>query len=224
MTLAALAALALGGTPALAQAHAHGQASAGEGHEGGMTAMVCTMGMLPHTGGMSEGMQQGGMMGGMQQRGAMMGMQHGATTGGMQHGAATGSMQHGAAGQAAAAEGAAGMDHPVTPTMLIHHAQDLGLTEPQQAKLGELAKSSQAACEQHLKQAVDSHRTAASLLGAAAPDVAGYQARLGEASDHLIEAHVAVVKAGIEARAMLTPAQREKLAATAHAMHAVEKK
>ena len=201
----------------------------GEGMMGGQG-----MGGMMQPGAAGSGMQPGAMMGGMQhgamggmkqdsagkagaaaQPGAMGGMQHGAT-GGMQHGAA-GGMQHGAAAPAAGSMG--GMEHPVTPAMLIDHAQDLGLTSEQQAKVTQLAQTSQASCEQHMQAAEASHKAAAAVLDGAHPDVAAYQSKLREVADHIIEAHVAVVKAGLEASAVLTPAQREKLAATARSMH-----
>jgi hypothetical protein len=238
--LSALAALALGSAPAFAQGgQAQGQA-AGEAHEMSAHAMICTMGMLPHpgTGGaMMGGQGMGGMMqgmGGMMQQGtAAGGMQHGAMggvkqdsakgaamahgAGGMQHGAgnqapagqAMGGMQH-AAG-AAAEHGMEGMEHPVTPTMLLHHAQEIGLTAEQQEKVSELARTSQASCEQHLEAAAGSHKAAAALLGQDSPDVAAYQARLRETLDHILQGHVAVIKAGIEAKALLAPDQRDKL-------------
>jgi hypothetical protein len=251
--LVALAALALGSAPVLAQGvHAPGQpAAAGESHQMGATAMICTMGMLPHPGmgamgGMMGGQGMGGMMGqgaagGVQQGAAAGGMQHGAAAGGMQHGAAAGGMQHGAAaggvqqgaaaggmqhgaaaggmqhgaatGQAASGQGMGGMEHPVTPTMLIHHAEDLALTAEQQGRVTELARTSQASCEQHLQAAATSHHAAAALLNQDSPDISAYEAKLREAVDHLLQAHVTVIKAGAEARAVLTPAQREKLSA-----------
>jgi hypothetical protein len=222
--------MALAATPAWAQGHQHGQPTpAGQG-AAQAHAMFCTMGVLPHPG-MGAGMMGGQGMGGTQHGAMMGGMQHGAEgagatqrdsarAGGMQHGAAAqgGGMQHGAApagGAAMAHGGMGGMPHPVTPTMLLHHAQELGLTGEQQAQVRQLAEASQATCQQHLELARTSHEAAAGLLqDVASPDVNGYEAKLREAGGHLLDAHVAVVKAGAQAAALLTPAQREKLAAT----------
>lgn len=216
-SLLALTALALAAAPAAAQTHEHGAAKAGQ--EMGPTAMICSMGMLPHPG-------MGGMGGMMKSGGGMMGgMQHGQAQGqaqGMQHG----QMQHGnTAGSdkpaATAMEHQGGMEHPVTPTMLLHHAKDLELTQDQVAKVTQLATASQAACETHLKAATEAHHAAAALLGDAAtnPDVAQYEARLREAITHVLQAHVGVVKAGVEAKAVLTPAQVDKLKASAKMEH-----
>jgi uncharacterized membrane protein len=191
----------------------------------GAHAMICTMGMLPHPG-LGGGMMGGQGMGGMMQQGAAAGgMQHGAMGGVRQDSAARpGAMQHGAMGgtqHGAAAQGAGqempGIEHPITPTMLIHHAKELELTAEQQAKVTQLARTSQASCETHLKAAAESHKAASTVLDNASVDVGAYQGRLREAADHAIEAHVAVVKAGVDAAALLSPAQREKLAATARA-------
>jgi Spy/CpxP family protein refolding chaperone len=198
--------------------------------------MICSMGMLPHPGmgsgmGMMDkpagGMMQHGAAAGGAQQGAAAGhaqhgaaagvppgaaaghAQHGAAATGVQQGAAAGGMQHGAAAQAGHDMG--GMDHPVTPAMLMHHAEDLALTAEQQAKVSELAKTSQAACEQHLDAAAAAHKAAAALLDKDAPDLAAYQAKLRETTDHVLQGHLAVVKAGLEGRAILTPEQAAKL-------------
>ena len=220
--VAVAAALALGSVPAFGQGNPPAQA--GQAEHMDMADMVCTMGMLPHGGMgggmmMGGGMQQGAQGGGMQHN--MPGMQQGAQAGGMQHnmpgmqhGATMGGMQPSAAGEAMGE-----MSHPVTPTMLIHHAQELGLTADQQAKVTELAKTSQASCEEHMKAAQASHQAAAAQLEKATPDVDGYEQGMKEAAEHLIEGHVAVVKAGVAAEALLTPEQRQKLTAAARTMH-----
>lgn len=215
-TVLTLAVLALAAAPAAAQSHEHGAAQAGQ--EMGPSAMICSMGMLPH-GPMAGGAGMGGMGGMMKSGGMMGGMQHGQAQGQAQQGQMKhGQMQHGnTAGHdkpaATAMEHAGGMEHPVTPTMLLHHAKDLELTEDQVAKVTQLATASKAACETHLGAAGDAHKAAAALLGdaAATPDLAQYQAKLGEAIRHVVEAHVGVVKAGVDAKALLTPAQVEKL-------------
>ena len=229
----AAAALAFVATPALAQNqdHAAAPAQAGQQH-----AMMCTMAMLPHGnmgGGMGGMMQQGGMAHGQMQgqQGAKAPMQHGQMQGEkMQHG----QMQHAQAQvqaaekqaqaaekQAAAMQAAAmqhgamqgDMKHPVTPTMLIHHAQDLALTPDQVTKVTALVTASTADCQNHLKAAMDAHQSAFELLGApsSSPDLAAYEAKLREATTHVLQAHIGVVKAGQEARALLTAEQLQKL-------------
>ena len=222
----AAAALAFVATPALAQHqdHAAAPAQAGQQH-----AMMCTMAMLPHGnmgGGMGGMMQQGGMAHGQMQgqQGAKAPMQHGQMQGEkMQHG----QMQHaqapaaGKPAQAAEKQAAGmqhgamegGMKHPVTPTMLIHHAQDLALTPDQVTKVTALVTASTADCQNHLKAAMDAHQSAFELLGApsSSPDLAAYEAKLREATTHVLQAHIGVVKAGQEARALLTAEQLQKL-------------
>jgi len=225
-------ALCVSTTPAFGQGHQHpAPAAAGQGQDTGAQAMICTMGMLPHPGmggmmgeqGMG-GMQHGAMAGGGMQDGAMAGggMQHGAMAGLRRDSAHAGAMQHGAMGQPGAAGMAQdAMPHPVTPTMLLHHATELALTAEQQSQVTQLAESSQASCRQHLELATKSHQAATAALqqNLAAPDVTAYESRLREASAHVLDAHVAVVKAGAEAAALLSADQKEKLAATARMEH-----
>lgn len=213
----AITVLAFGATPVLAQGHDH--AAAAPAQAGQQHAMVCTMAMLPHgnmAGGMGGMMQQGSMMSGQMQHGQMQQgekpqMQHGQAAGEkMQHG----QMQHGQAqGEKMPHAMQGGMKHPVTPTMLIHHAQDLSLTQDQISKVTALVTASTADCQTHMKAAMESHRSAFELLGApnSTPDLAAYEAKLREATTHVLQAHMAVVKAGQEARALLTPEQAQKL-------------
>lgn len=233
-TLLAVAALALGAVPVSAQGHDHAAAPADQAHQMDANAMICSMGMLPH-GNMGGGMgmmQKGGMGGMMQKTQAPAGQaqaghaQHGQPQPAQAQGQQHAGMQHGAmGGEKMAGEKMAGgkmggmamgdMQHPLTPTMLIHHAKDLELSQDQVAKVTALATSSKSECETHMKAAMDAHRAATALLGgpAATPDLAAYEGRLREATTHVLQAHVGVVRAGQQARALLTPAQIEKLSA-----------
>lgn len=197
----------------------------GMGMQMDMAEMVCSMGMLPH-GGMGQGMggmgqgMGGGMMGGMQHgQGGMMG----GMMGGMKGNAAKAdsTMKHeGMAGMKPGAQGAmagmkhegmaAGMQHPITPIMLVHHAKDINLTEAQVASFTKLADTSKTACQAHLKQAMGAHEAALPMLGPS-QDLAGYEASLKAASSHMIMAHMTVVRAGADAANQLTAAQKQKL-------------
>lgn len=227
--LLAVAALALAAVPVSAQGHDHAAAPADQAHQMDANAMICSMGMLPH-GNMGGGMGMmnrmgGGGMGAMMQRGQQPAAQ--AQVGQQQHqhgqqqpaqaaqGQQHAGMQHGATGGAKMSGMGGGMEHPLTPTMLIHHAKDLELTQDQVAKVTALATSSKSDCETHMKAAMEAHHAASALLGgpAATPDLGAYEGKLREATTHVLQAHVGVVRAGQQARALLTPAQIEKLAA-----------
>ena len=43
------------------------------------------------------------------------------------------------------------------------------------------------------------------------PDLEAYEARLREATSHMVQARVAMARAGVEARQVLTPEQRDRL-------------
>jgi Spy/CpxP family protein refolding chaperone len=103
--------------------------------------------------------------------------------------------------------------------MLLHHKADLALTDQQVQRIEALQKQAQTDCEQHMKMAHDQHAAAAAALNAATPDVAGFEAKLREASQHMVQAHVAVARRGVEALGVLTAAQKTKLQSGKHDSH-----
>jgi Spy/CpxP family protein refolding chaperone len=108
---------------------------------------------------------------------------------------------------------------PPAPAMLLQHRQQLGLSADQVSRLETLQKEAEPVCSEHMHKAMAAHRAANQMLEAAAPDYAAYTARMKEAASDMIEARVAMAKAGAAARALLTPAQRQMLESMKGPMH-----
>lgn len=105
------------------------------------------------------------------------------------------------------------------PAALLEASDALGLTAEQVERLETLRDDVQAAHQRHMAAAMEARRAAAAALEADAPDLAGYEAALGEAAGHMVQAHVAETRAALEARALLTERQREALDAMTPGMH-----
>lgn len=103
----------------------------------------------------------------------------------------------------------------VSPAMLLGHADALNLSADQVQRLEALRD--QAAGPAHMHGAMAAHRQAAELLQAERPDLAAYEAKLREAADHMVQNHTTMARTAVEARAILTPEQRTKLASLDHA-------
>ena len=108
---------------------------------------------------------------------------------------------------------------PPTPAMILHHKADIKLSAAQVTQLETLQKQAEPACTQHMQAAMAAHHSANALLDARSPDFAAYTARLKEATAHMVEGHVAMTKAAVAARDVLTPAQRESLKSSMARMH-----
>lgn len=227
-TWIAIAGLALMATPALAQHEQHGKPAEAGNHADMMTHMVCEMGTLPSFGmhemmgrmGQGQGMMgQGQGMMGQRQDTAKQGMQHQGMQPG-QAGAAGQGMQHGQAGAAGQAMGGmmGGMDHTKTAHMLMEHGDDMGLalTEAQKAQIAKLAEAASSSCQTHLKAAHAAHAAADAALEKG--DVAEYGRQLESAATHAVQAHVPVIRSGIEAKALLTKSQRDRASGQATGM------
>lgn len=61
--------------------------------------------------------------------------------------------------------------------------------------------------------------TASELLDSDSPDLAAYEARLREATDHMVQAYTAMARASVEARQLLTPEQRDRLSVARQMIH-----
>jgi len=97
------------------------------------------------------------------------------------------------------------------PGVLLQHQERLKLNDVQTARLQALQKQAQADCAQHVRLAMPAQRTAIQLLEATPPDFAAYAAKLKEASAHTVEAELAMAKALVAARKVLTNAQRQTI-------------
>ena len=190
---ATLALMALASVPAAGQQMpmaGHGQNGAAMGS--GMMQMCHSM------------MGGGGMMGGS----GMMGG-HGSMMG---SGGAMGSEgMMGARGMMGGSGMMGGMGMAASPSALLSAAEPLGLTADQKTKLEDLAKAAAGDHQTHLQAAAAAREKAASTLQDENPNVDAYAAALQEAASHMVQAHVALTRASLDARAVLTPEQQAKV-------------
>jgi uncharacterized membrane protein len=228
------AGLAIGAAPAFAQ---EAPVAARQGPDPEMvTHMVCEMGVLP----MHGGMQRIPAMPGMMQHEGMPKMQQGHAPAapaqqpapGQQptppagHPPAHAMPPHGGPPAAAAPgmqRGVPGegmrrmMDHSFSAFMLSMHGNEMGLalTDAQKTQIDQLAASAKSSCQTELQAALSAHRAALTALEQG--DLEDYEDALEEVADHAIDAHIPVVRSGIEAKALLTDDQRAKLGKDASA-------
>jgi Spy/CpxP family protein refolding chaperone len=88
---------------------------------------------------------------------------------------------------------------------------ELSLTAEQKTRLEALRTQSSEAAHPHMQQAMAAHQKAVQTLQGDSPDLVAYESALKEATNHMTAMHVASARAGIDARAVLTPDQRMKL-------------
>lgn len=119
-------------------------------------------------------------------------------------------MMQGMHGQPAMLGGMMGM--AAGPGMILQLRVSLELTENQIAQLEAMHDSTGQQMRQHMMQGMEAMRAAAELLDPESTDLEGYEARLREASSHMVLAHAAVARAAVQARGLLTVDQRERLA------------
>ena len=98
-----------------------------------------------------------------------------------------------------------------SPAALLAAGERLQLSGAQKATLERLAEAANQEHQRHMKAAMDGHREAADLLAAPDADLDAYAVLLGEAAQHMAKAHVARVRASLEAGDILTEAQRTKV-------------
>ena len=115
---------------------------------------------------------------------------------------------------------AAGMGMPMmmpmemmatTPAMLLRMRQQLGLTADQAGRLEALQRSTEAAHQQHMSAAMQPMRDANAILQGDHPDFNRYEAAVRQAAEHHVAAHVAMARAAVDGRAVLTGEQRARL-------------
>ena len=98
------------------------------------------------------------------------------------------------------------------PAMLLRLEESLELTHDQVARLEALHESARTEMRQHMMQGMQTMRSAQELLDGDSPEFSDYEARLREAANHMVLAHTAMARAAVDARALLTPEQQERLA------------
>lgn len=97
------------------------------------------------------------------------------------------------------------------PMMILRLREPLGLTEAQAQRLEALREREQQAHHPHMMAAMQAMQEANRMLEQPDADLARYEAKLREAADHMVQAHLAMARTGQEAREILTPEQRSKL-------------
>ncbi|MHB1192841.1 MAG: Spy/CpxP family protein refolding chaperone [Longimicrobiales bacterium] len=141
-----------------------------------------------------------------------------------QHGAmkdqATMQMCHAMMGDSAAMQGHSMMGGEMTgmmqgmgsgPAAILSAAERLQLTPEQKAQLQGLAKTADENHRTHMQAVMAAHQRAADALAADSPDLEAYERDLQEAAGHMVQAHVDMTRASLEARAVLTPLQRTEM-------------
>lgn len=103
------------------------------------------------------------------------------------------------------------------PAMILEASEALGLTDEQTRALTELKDAGEH--HHHMQAAMEAHRTAAAALENGAADIDAYAAALEQAADHMVMAHVAMARSALDAKAVLTPEQVEKLDGIMKEMH-----
>lgn len=142
--------------------------------------------------GMGMMMMGGEMMGGARRGEGMSGMMHG---------------QSGMHGQ--------GMTHASMASgadVLLGAADQLGLSADQTARITEIRDQAAEDMDAAMGEMMDAHQAASQALEGDAPDLAGYERALGRAAGAMVQARVAAARATVDARAVLTPDQRGRIA------------
>ena len=115
--------------------------------------------------------------------------------------------------------GMAGMNHGDMMGAALFGGVDLALTPDQNAKLGDLMGKAREEHQAHMQAAMSVQMGATPALAGTQPDLDAYRKAMREAADHMVQAHMAVARASVEARALLTPDQLAKLPEGAQLMN-----
>lgn len=133
-----------------------------------------------------------------------MGMCMGQMAGGMMGQGMMGMMQMGM--------GMMGTGGP-TPAAILGMAEELELTDNQVTSLEAIRDELARARAAHMEPAMEAHREAMERLRGDTPDLEAYETAVEGALAHMARAHVAMAKAAMDAKGVLTEAQVEKLQA-----------
>lgn len=107
--------------------------------------------------------------------------------------------------------GMAMMSGTPTPGMILRAADALELTAEQKTRLEAIQTQSAGTSQPHMQQMMDAHQRAVQALEGDSADLAAYESAMEQAADQMVTMHVAAARAGVDARAVLTPDQRAKL-------------
>lgn len=94
------------------------------------------------------------------------------------------------------------------PALILRLREPLGLTSAQVERIEAIRDRAQREHQPHMQAAMQAMREADALLETSAPDLARFEARLKDCANHHVQAHLAMTRALLEAREVLTPEQR----------------
>ncbi len=97
------------------------------------------------------------------------------------------------------------------PAMLLRMKDALGLSAAQVTQLQQVQQQGSSAMQEHMREAMQAHERGRQLLRADAPDMTAVETTAKQAAEHMALAHVAMIRAGVDARKVLTADQRQKL-------------
>lgn len=97
------------------------------------------------------------------------------------------------------------------PAMLLRMRDDLDLTGDQVSRIEEILGEFQAGVEPQMSAAMSAHNAGQAALEADPADFDAYQQSLEAAANVMVQMHVAMARAQVEAREVLTPEQQENL-------------
>ena len=97
------------------------------------------------------------------------------------------------------------------PSALLHMQDELELTDQQVTALESIRDDARAAMQGRMSAMMSAHQAAADALEGASPDLDAYEGNLRTAADLMVQSHLAMARSALEAREILTPAQREML-------------
>jgi len=97
------------------------------------------------------------------------------------------------------------------PTMVLRLRDELELTDEQVRSLETIRQEAGRRMEGAMQGMMATHGTAAETLEGDDPDLDAYRRHLESLADMMVEAHVAMARAAVEIREVLTPERRETL-------------
>jgi Spy/CpxP family protein refolding chaperone len=97
------------------------------------------------------------------------------------------------------------------PAMILRMGDALNLTDEQRVRLQAIQGEYSGSVEPLMAAVMRAHQEAAAALAGDPPDIEAYERALREANDRMVEAHVAMARAAVEARAVLTDEQLGQL-------------
>ncbi len=115
--------------------------------------------------------------------------------------------------------GMAGANRSMTGAGALFGGVDVGLTTEQEAKVDDLVAEARREHAAAMQSAMSAQSDAAAALAEATPDLAAYEQMMKQAASRMVDGQMAMARAAVEARALLTPEQRAKLPESAQLMN-----